>query len=136
MFSQATREFYNIKTQLQENTSRLSSCENQIYHLNNDMYDTGPLWSKVRENESQVNELIETVATLSADISKFAANIQELTMQMQDLKSKLRPDLDAKTVNPKQNSHLEILEEKDPFITPEYYLDREKDYWYWNGEDI
>ena len=132
MFSQATRELYNIKTQLQENTTRLSSCENQIYHLNTDMYDTGPLWSQVRENKSHVNELIETVATLSADISKFAADIQELTMQMEDLKSKLRPDLDARTVNPKQNSHLEILDE----IAPEHCLIREKDYWYWNGEDI
>ena len=108
MFSQATSKIINIDCDVKNALSRISSCENEIYRLRCDTHDDSSIWTNIREHTYQINNLRESVEKLTADIT-------ELTMQIQDLSAKLRPALDAKTENPKQNLHLEIFEENDRF---------------------
>lgn len=120
MFSQATNKIINIDCDVKNALSRISSCENEIYRLKCDTHDDSFVWTNIREYTYQIDNLRESVEKLTADMV-------ELTMQIQDLSAKLRPDPDAKTETPKQNSHLEIFEKNDEdtidyFVTPEYYL--------------
>lgn len=108
MFSQVTRKIYGMEDSISSHSSRISSCENEIYFIKHNTSDTSPLWSKVNENEFQINELIGTICTLSANVEEATNAIRNLSARMQELEAVIGPQSDAKTAIPNQKTDLEI----------------------------
>ena len=104
MFSEATNRIYKIESDVSAISSRISQCENSIYNIQHDIYDSSPLWSEIDEIKFHLNELIATVHTLSA-------NVEDLSARICKLEAAIRPQTDVKTAIPNQKSDLEILKQ-------------------------
>lgn len=111
MFEQATNKIYNMERIISETQSRVAQCENNIYRINNDIYDDGPLWSKVRDNNFKLGEVGDTVVTLDASVNEFRQAIEELTARVQALESAIGASAVERTENQKQKIDLEISEQ-------------------------
>lgn len=136
MFSQVTRKIYGMESDIAAANSRISECENSIYHIKSDNCTNEPLWNRAIETTYKVDELTSTVIELQSAVEELKASLELVSANLNELATSIGPKAEASTVEPKVKTDLEIFEQNDPFITPQYYLDaREKDYWYWNGED-
>ena len=139
MFSQATDMIRRMEYNLKNLESRTCQIECDVYHIRK---DNGLDGMNIEDKMATVKyDIMSTVGsninTLSDRLSVLEGQVSELQSSVQELLSAICADSNVKTVSPKQKIDLEILEENDPFITPQYYLDddKKKDYWYWNGEE-
>lgn len=111
MFEQATNKIYNMERIISETQSRVAQCENNIYRINNDIYDDGPLWSKVRDSNFKLGEVGDTVVALDASVNEFRQAIEELTARVQALESAIGSSAVERAENQKQKIDLEISEQ-------------------------
>lgn len=136
MFSQVTRKIYGMESDIATANSRISQCENSISRIKNDNCVNEPLWNRAVETTYKVDELESTVIELQSAVEELRASLELVSANLNELTASIGPKAEVSTVEPKVKTDLEIFEQNDPFITPQYYLDeRERDYWYWNGED-
>ena len=116
MFSQVTNKIYGMERDISETSARVSQCENNIYRINNDIYDDGLLWTRVRDNGFRLDEVGDIVVSLNASINVFRQAIEELTTRIQVLESAIGASAVERTENPKQKIDLEISEQNDRYI--------------------
>lgn len=136
MFSQVTSKIYGMESDIAAANSRISECENSISHIKYDNCINKPLWNRAVETTYKVDELASTVIELQSAVEELKISLELVSANLNELAASIGPRAEVSTVEPKVKTDLEIFEQNDPFITPQYYLDaREKDYWYWNGED-
>ena len=116
MFSQVTNKIYGMERDISETSARVAQCENNIYRINNDIYDDGLLWTRVRDNGFRLDEVGDIVVSLNASINVFRQAIEELTTRIQVLESAIGASAVERTENPKQKIDLEISEQNDRYI--------------------
>ena len=111
--------------------SRISQCENSISRIKNDNCVNEPLWNRAVETTYRVDELSSTVIDLQSAVEELRASLELVSANLNELTASIGPKAEVSTVEPKVKTDLEIFEQNDPFITPQYYLDeKERDYWY------
>lgn len=110
MFSQATREIYNMKAEIASINSRVGQCENSIYHIKHDAYDDSSIWCKISEAESKTFDNTLLISDLRADVESLKSSLEDLMTSISQLKAVLEPKADASTENPKEKADLEIFE--------------------------
>lgn len=110
MFSQATREIYNMKAEMASIDSRVGQCENSIYHIKHDAYDDSSIWCKISEAESKTFDNTLLISDLRADVESLRSCLEDLVASISQLKAVLEPEADASTENPKEKADLEIFE--------------------------
>lgn len=136
MFSQVTSKIYGMESDIAAANSRISQCENSIAHIKNDNCVNEPMWNRAIETTYKVDELASTVIELQSAVEGLRASLELVIANLNELITSIGPKAEASTVEPKVKTNLEIFEQNDPFTTPQYYLDeRERDYWYWNGNN-
>ena len=79
-----------------------------------------------------ITEVGSDIASLRERLHILENAISELQASMKELSNAIGAKPSVKSVNLKQKIDLEIFEENDPFIIPQYYLDDNKknDCWY------
>lgn len=110
MFSQATREIYNMKAEIASINSRVEQCENSIYHIKYDAYDGNSIWCKISEAECKIFDNTLLISDLRADVESLRSCLEDLVASISQLKAVLEPEADASTENPKEKADLEIFE--------------------------
>ena len=111
MFSQATREIYNMKAEIASINSRVEQCENSIYHIKYDAYDGNSIWCKISEAECKIFDNTLLISDLRADVESLRSCLEDLVASISQLKAVLEPEADASTENPKEKADLEIFEQ-------------------------
>ena len=111
MFSQATRELYNMKEEMASINSRVGQCENSIYHIKHDAYDDSSIWCKISEAECKTFDNTILISDLRADVESLRSCLEDLMASISQLRAVLEPEADASTENPKEKADLEIFEQ-------------------------
>ena len=111
MFSQVTRKIYNMEADIAAANSRISQCENSIYHITHDTYNDEPLWNRAVETEYKVGDLTATVFELQAVVEELKTSLEMVKTNILKLQAALEPKTDALTENPKEKTDLEIFEQ-------------------------
>ena len=111
MFSQATREIYNMKAEMASINSRVGQCENSIYHIKHDAYDDSSIWCKISETECKTFDNTLLISELRADIEFLRSSLEDLISSISQLKAVLEPEANASTEIPKEKADLEIFEQ-------------------------
>lgn len=127
MFSQATKEIYNVKAEIASINSRVGQCENSIYHIKHDAYDDSSIWCKISEAECKTFDNTLLISDLRADVEFLKSSLEDLITSISQLKAVLEPEANASTENPKEKADLEIFEQND-YIDLEN-VNKEKGIW-------
>lgn len=134
MFSQVTDTIRRMEYSIKHLESRTSSIECDIYNIRNDNESNGvDIQGKMATLKYDIiTEVGSDIASLRERLCILENAISELQASMKELLSVISAKPSVKSVNPKQKIDLEIFEENDPFIIPQYYLDDNKknDCWY------
>lgn len=134
MFSQATDIIRRMEYRIKHLESRTSQTECDIHNIRNDngLNKTDIQVKMATLKYDIVNEVGSDITSLKERLCILENAVSELQASMKEFLNVIRAEPSVKSENPKQKIDLEIFEENDPFIIPQYYLDDNKknDCWY------
>lgn len=113
MFSQVTSKIYNMESDIAAANSRISQCENSIYHIQYDNYRDEPLWNHALETEQKVGNLADTIYDLQVDVEELKSSLEIVKTSLLKLQAAIAPATEVTTENPKEKTDLEIFEQND-----------------------
>lgn len=111
MFSQVTRKIYDMESDIAAANSRITQCENSIYHIKHDTYNDEPLWNRAVDTECKVGDLTATVCKLQIVVEELKTSLDTVKASILELQAALEPKADASTENPKEKADLEIFKQ-------------------------